>query len=632
MNPILDDSDGEDGWQIELTFSQTPKTHATSKSHTTGSPKNTLTTSSRPLTTSSRALTSRGGLNSYRSAKTIERWRVKKETTVSPHLRLECSSFEQLTNIFSEAYIEKKIEASRIALFSIYAQHLCVGFVSRAISAILYGVFQGYLEIDGYAFKAMELLIHFPLSSKFFVGLFAENLPILGFRRKPYLILGWTLCGLMLILASFTPLPDPYWCRDASGEYKTIDSATGERATPCNPDAKNAAGKYAVMFMLAALGYVLVDATVDGLVAIYGRAEKRVNITSTRATAYTVRAVGEALASVLVGLLMNGKQYTGSFGWSLSFENVCLCLAILAFIMVPFSASLEYEPDVASKGMKTCVADLWNLLKSKAFFFVFLSSFLGPCLSNIRTTADPKVKLIWAGVGNLQDQVFSVIASVTFIICMCLVKAKGLNVNWRSLSALTLIAPSFFYILCTSLTVFDVVRNPYIYLGGNAMTNITNGMHFMLLVLIAAEIAEDGNEGMVHGFLTSMVHLAGLFSKTLSIQFFGLFHDSLSDERNYRFDDSSFQKSVFESGVISYAISALSLMALFFMPKSHEEARSWMKISTWRRTYAVATTIISSFCFVYGITIGILALIPSTSCIRFAVGNGCYGDGDISSG
>merc|ERR1719163_50097 len=165
-----------------------------------------------------------------------------------------------------------------------------------------------------------------PWSFKFFFGMINDCVPIFGYRRKPYMCIGWSFCCAMLLVLSRMWLPPPYWCVDADGNYitkKTAPDGTITAAEPCNAEAAKSGGKYALVMMLAALGYVVADVAADGLTVEFARREPESKRGRTQTTAYLTRTLGSVSSILLVGFGMNSKEYNGSFEVGLSFNTVC---------------------------------------------------------------------------------------------------------------------------------------------------------------------------------------------------------------------------------------------------------------------------------------------------------------------
>lgn len=215
------------------------------------------------------------------------------------------------------------------------------------------------VAVPSFVYATTTQVVTLPWTFKFFFGMLNDCVPLWGgYRRKPYMVMGWAMCTLVLCVMSFNKLPDPYWCVDAlSGEFITIETypngtakhdADGSPvpAEPCNAAARDAGGAFALWMSLAALGYVVADVAADGLTVEYARREPLAKRGTTQSTVYLVRTIGSFTSFILVGFCMNGKEYNGSFDWSLSFPQICLCFALPCALMIPASWYLVVEKPV----------------------------------------------------------------------------------------------------------------------------------------------------------------------------------------------------------------------------------------------------------------------------------------------
>ena len=66
--------------------------------------------------------------------------------------------------------------------------------------------------------------------------------------------------------------------------------------------------------------------------------------------------------------------------------------------------------------------------------------------------------------------------------------------------------------------------------------------NFVVATFIIVEMADEGNEGMVYGLLTTTANLGEPFGNAISNQLFGLFQPALSDSTNYIEDTSRFRQ------------------------------------------------------------------------------------------
>ena len=187
--------------------------------------------------------------------------------------------------------------------------------------------------------------------------------------------------------------------------------------------------------------------------------------------------MGVCISMALVGLMMNGKLYSGTFEWSLSFNQICFVMSAPAGIMCPLSivcveeakatASSEADDVATTKGAPRSFASYlklcWRLLCNRSFFYIVLYFLLEPSVGRVSTTAGSYTKKRWAGVKVLQNQLFGVAGMLVFSGGLQLVKRKFLNTSWRCLIFWTTIMLNLTDMIVVFLTIFDVVRNQYFY-------------------------------------------------------------------------------------------------------------------------------------------------------------------------
>ena len=509
------------------------------------------------------------------------------------------------------------------------AQYFAVGLMSSGLPATIYGFFIGYLNVPAYVYATAGVITSIPWSFKFLFGMINDCFPIFGLRRKPYMCIGWSFCCAMLLILSMQKLPEPYWCRDEDGEYiTTVTSAEGKNtaAEPCNEAASRQGGRFAFLMMLASLGYVIADVAADGLTVEYARREPTSKRGRTQTTAYLTRTFGQIAAVSVVGIGMNRKEYNGSFDWGLTFSQVMIVLAVPAGLMVPVSWFGIEEAPKASIGLRPYLSLCGKLLQRKAFFYVMLFQFLSNLIASITTTAGGLVKNYWAGVQNLQNQLFSLVGSALFALGLWLVNKYLLNYSWRTMLFSTTVLLNVLDMPFTFLTVFNVVRNQYFYLGETVLYEVPSAANFVVATFIIVEMADEGNEGMVYGLLTTTANLGEPFGNAISNQLFGLFQPALSDSGNYIEDTGRFRSVVALSFVVSYLFSFLSLLALPLLPSQKAEAQRRKREWSENEGYMWFTIVLLSVCLAYSLTMNFLSLNESTMCLRIAGGEGCEED------
>ena len=489
------------------------------------------------------------------------------------------------------------------------------------LPATTYGLFLGYLNVPAHVYATARVVMMLPWSFKFAFGLLNDTRPIGGYRRKPYMALGWALCALMLLRLALTTLPPPYYCLDEVTRRPLTDEP------PCNPSAADAGGHYALMMMLAALGYVVADVAADGLTVEIARREPERRRGRTQTAAYMTRSLGVVLSMLLVGFGMNGAEYNGSFEAGLSFNAICGLLALPAAAMAPVSWLMIDEPAcTAHVDARAYLRLTWELLCSKAMFYVVCFQFLSAGVLSISTPATGEVKQHWAGVKNLPAQLFGVAGYGLFIAGLSLVRSRLLGVDWRlillvSQASLQLIDMPFAF-----CTIFDVVRNQYFYLGETFLIEIPDGANFIVSTYVIVEMAENGNEGLVYGLLTTTYNLGAPLGRAVGNQLYALFSPPLDDAQNYIDDTPAFRNTVAASYALSYGFAFLSLVSLLLLPSQKAEAQRRKKHWPRHPRYAAAIITMVGLALTYALLVNFLSMFEATACLRFAGGQGCESD------
>ena len=544
---------------------------------------------------------------------------LKGDAEQQPHLKQAA---------YARAARRQPLSVEEIAFF---AQYFAVGIVSGGLPSTIYGLFLGYLNVEAYVYATAATIVSLPWSFKFAFGMVNDCVPIRGYRRKPYMVIGWSVCTLCLLVLHFRALPDPYWCVDAAGKYvrETKDPTTGQTvaATPCNAAAAESGGAIAMLMMLASLGYCIADVAADGLTVSLARAEPEHRRGRTQTTVYLVRTCGQVFAVALVGFGMNGYLYNGTFARGLSFPAIVGLLALPAFAMVPLSL-LVRERRLSPKDEERWTfaaycARVWRLLSSRAMLWVVLYEFCTPLVGGISTTAAGEVKEYWADVKTFQNACFSLVGLGLFAFGLWLVKTYLLDRSWRHMMLVTTVFLNCLDMPFAYCTIFDVVRNQYFYLGETVLAEIPAAANFVVSTFVIVEMAEDGDEGIVYGLLTTTFNLGSPFAQAISNQLFGLFRPNLSNSSNYIEDTPSFRRTVALSFAVSYFFAFASLALLPLLPDQKDDAQH--RKLKWGSSPAFAWFSVS-LVFVglsYSVVVNFLAMFPSTMCLKIAGGSGC---------
>ena len=518
---------------------------------------------------------------------------------------------------------EPEIDIFSVRNCGFLLQYFSVGLIYGGLPATIYGFFLGYLAVPAHVYSTVRVIVVLPWSFKFAFGLLNDTRPLLGYRRKPYMVIGWACCSSLLLLLAVMPLPEPYWCLTDDGlSHNTT-------APPCNPHASMEGGFYATLMMLAALGYVVADVAADGLTVEFARREPAHRRGRTQTTAYMVRTVAVSIANLLVGFGMNGPEYNGTFASGLSFSAICAILAVPSALMVPVSWLLIDETrGAAVSSTRKYLEVTWTLLRSRAMFQVVLFQFCGAAIFSIQTPATGLVKEYFAGVKNLQANLFGLAGNLLFVVGLWAVRKHGLHYDWRWLLFGSQAVLQFLDMPFQLLTIYGIVRNQYFYLGETFLTEIPDGVNFVVSTFVIVEMAESGNEGLVYGLLTTTYNLGSPFGRALGNQIYAAFEPSLDDAQNYVGDSATFRNTVAASFALSYFFAFAAQLTLLLLPGQKEEAQRRKRMWPRRTRYAVISVVLVAVALAYSLTINFLSVSEATQCLRIVGGHGCEEEGE----
>ncbi|KAJ0390121.1 hypothetical protein ATCC90586_010671 [Pythium insidiosum] len=219
--------------------------------------------------------------------------------------------------------------------FGLLAQYCAIGLVYGTLPGTVYPFLTVYLNMEGTQTTSADVLLTMPWSFKFLFGIITDCFPIMGFRRRPYMVIGWVMCLTCLVtLASMDPGPS-YWKKP---EYMRLKA---EKITPdmVNESAKDQGGKFIILMMFAAFGYIQAAVASDAVVCEFAQREPEAVRGTTQTAIYTARTIFVIMSKVLSGFFFNGKEYGGKFDFTLSFQQLMMVLAIAVVPIIPITCT-----------------------------------------------------------------------------------------------------------------------------------------------------------------------------------------------------------------------------------------------------------------------------------------------------
>ncbi|OQR86818.1 transmembrane protein [Achlya hypogyna] len=504
------------------------------------------------------------------------------------------------------------LHRSHVGLLANYA---VVGLLMGTFPRTIFPFFRMYLNMDGYQVSAAKTLIGIAWSFKIVVGVLSDSVPIGGYRRRPYILFGWVLCLGFLTAMAWLPPEQPYF---AKGQILAVANASAR--VVANPDAPYDGLVYLLLLMGATVGYVVVDVACDAVMVELARTERDDVRGHTQTLSYITKWLFASIASAIVGLTLNGPEYGGAFTWSVSFNTLMLAYSVIVLCTLPFVACVPDTVPKATPSLATKCRELYELCHERAMWQVMWFQYLNTLFFSFEAAPASVVQSEWAHVHPINEAMFGIGACWLLVLGMYVTKRWFLHTDWRLLVVVTTVLVVAVDSAVSFLTIFDVVRSPWFYLGGPALAHLPEGVRSIVTGFVIVEIADVGHEGATYGLLTTVSNLAEPFAVALSKVIdapFNVYQDEVVT------DTSAVRVRVACTFGIMYAMKLLSIATLVLLPSQKAAAQQLRRTGGRSQLMANGTLAVATLSLLFGIVTNLLSMFPSTACLVIAGGEGC---------
>ncbi|OQR97422.1 Folate-Biopterin Transporter (FBT) Family [Thraustotheca clavata] len=507
--------------------------------------------------------------------------------------------------------------------FALFSQYFAIGILYGMLPALQYPIFNNYLHMEGYQTSAYSVLMTLGWSFKVFLGMISDCVSICGYRRKPCILVGWSIAATALSIMTFTPFPQPYCnaraisCTSVTPDINTLKASNTLQYY--NFNAANEGAPFVVLSVLVGFGYVMANCAVDAMVVEYSQREPLSVRGRTQSAIYASRYVGQMLAQLAIAFLLNGREYGGSFDFAVS-PNVMYAIGLVPCIfIVPSTLFCLVETPTERTHFGAWVKNFWRLLQTRVMWQVCAFKFINSAFSSFGATPGSPIARTWAGVEPLNNAIAQVLGSLIMAGIMAGVGSYGLHWNWRWVIALGTISLTILDATATLFTVWDIYRNQWFYTGVGLAEKIPDGIRFMVASYCAVEISDVGNEGATYGLITTLGNLASPFAALLYKLTDSHFDVSQNDIAR---DDTHVRWQVTYCFLLSYAVGLVGLLWLFLLPPQKQALQAMKQNGTSSKLAGGLVISVFLVALVLAVTSNFMSIYPSTKCYRIAGGQG----------
>nr|CCA24488.1 transmembrane protein putative [Albugo laibachii Nc14] len=507
--------------------------------------------------------------------------------------------------------------------FGLVVQYASVGIIYGALPATVYPFLTNYLNMEGTQITSAKMMLMLPWSLKAFYGILTDCISIGGYRRRPYIVFGWTIAvSVCLVMASMDAGP-PYFPLAKYSHMSTIEWTPEIRAT-FNEHSRTVGSIYIILMMTAAFGYIFAVVATDGIMVSLAQREPQEIRGRTQTASYLVRTIFVTFSNVLVGFTLNSEHYGGTFTFSLSFNNIMLIVGVMCAPAIPMTWFFIREDKHPGHKMKPYLRNFWRILQTRVMYQVIANKFFGGIFENFAVTCNEIVQRNWAGTEPINEKVSVVIGNILYSTTLWATGKFGLAWNWRTMQVVTILTVVVLDSFTSMLTIWDVIRNQWFWLGVPLAEYLPHAIGTIIASYVVVELAEEGSESAMYGLLTSSANIGSPFSSTLAKAVDSHFDITNEDIQS---DTLHVRQQVTYAYLVKYGMNIVGLAWVSLLPKQKADAQRIKKTGGSSWWMGLFTALYLIFAIFWALLVNILSILPQTSCLAFAGGRGCSATG-----
>ncbi|RLN68829.1 hypothetical protein BBJ28_00002719 [Nothophytophthora sp. Chile5] len=494
-----------------------------------------------------------------------------------------------------------------------------VGTVYGTVSGVIYAVLNNYLHMSTTLVATATALVTFPRALRLFTGMLTDCVPIFGYRRRPYMILGWLLSFVSCLLMAAIPLGEPYYGDPALSDISTADM-TAEQLALINVDAPNHGVKLIILMMIANFGTVMAYSGFNGALMDVSQRESEAKRGTALGDVFIMHYVFMIVSSFMTGLGLNGEDYGGTFSWTMGFNAIMWVCAAASLITIPFSWYCIQEVK-GERAAMPAFTYLCQLFQERAIYRYAAYRFFYNVFAQITVTASSVIQSDWAKVEPLNSGIASMVTALLTLGGTYLVKSRGLHWNWRHIVIVCEVSVVCIDAIPTLLTIWDVYRSQWFWLGVPLVAEVPYAAGEYVSQLFMLEIENTrGFEATLLGLAVTTESVGTPFATVLTKTIDGY----LDIGRTFiEQDDHHVRSQVTYAYLIAYALNLLSMVFVLWLPRQKAEIREMQRQGQKSKFWGILSMIYLAFSLGWTLMTNVLSLFDSTSCLRIAGGSGC---------
>lgn len=462
------------------------------------------------------------------------------------------------------------LDVFAISNVGILVSYFSVGIVSRLSQAPVQYYLIDNLDASSQVFSAYTTLNRLPLSTKFLFGILSDGVPMLSYRRKPWLLVGWLgFAAVNLVLVAIV--------------------------TP---------GINATTFLVFGFNCFLVLANVctDTLSVERSNFETSSGRGNLQSLGFTFQSFGRVIGAVLATIL-----YDNGTTWGFDIMQIFLLNALVPIVLMfgVFWGLVEIISTAEVPSFSEQFAEVWRVLQLRAVWrpMIFIYVY---AMCQIPNAAWYNF-LVW-GLGFSSTDLSYLTISRTllgFVGYLCF-HLFLLNASWRGIYLGTTIAAVFFSLLQIALILrLNVplgIPDVFLAVGNDTAIALMESLRSMPSVIMFVMLCPEGAEGTTFAVLTTLTSLAGTVASDLSTWL-----SELWDVSNDTLAAGDFS-GLLKLSILIWFLQLLPMVLIGLLPDTREEHQKIVEegVTSWWGGFFLAGTLVVSLVFTIGLNLVLL--------------------------
>ncbi|CAJ1948481.1 unnamed protein product [Cylindrotheca closterium] len=420
------------------------------------------------------------------------------------------------------------------------ACYLCVG-LTQGLNRPLLNVYPLDLGANESQQATIGLVLMIPATMKIIFGFLSDNFPILGYRRKSYMLIGWlSVTFIMILLHQNSDL------RMAYNEY-------GDAVPPKDAPSVELVS---ITFLVSSIGMWMADVMGDSIVAEKARLEPKSRKGQLQSTCYASRFFGMMVAAPL-STVMYSHYGPGS---------VVLLIACTPLPIVPILFAFSESKARPSQPIKEHLTEIWHAVCFRAvwqplgflYFFNLLQVQNSAWRQYLSTVLDfTAQELNWLLVASY---IFTFVGTMAY-------KEYFLKTSWRRVYQFCILTNGL--LTCTQLLLIKGktfgLSNFWFSLGDDAAQEFISGVQFLPASIMIVNLCPPGSEGASYALYTTMWNVGMILAPSISSVLLSIWDVSVEALEAGNLD------GLFKLSLLTAVIKTSPIFLLFLLPQTRDQ-------------------------------------------------------------